>query len=490
VTPAAQVVLLQPALGDMDQVRSAPHAPLGLLSAAAGVAPEFATVLIDERVDPNWRQTLADALGAGTPLCVAVTSMSGAQIAGALRMTAAARQHTDAPIVWGGLHATLLPEQVLADPRADLVVRGEGEVTFAELLRALDSGHGPAGVDGVSHRDPQGAIRHNPDRALSRLASLPEPAWDLVDLERYRPAFLDRRSLNVELSRGCTRACAYCYNQAARHRRFRALPARQAADRLLRLHDERGIDAFYVIDDNQFLDRARALTVARHLVAAGRDLRWQSQGLDIRTALTLTDAELDLLVRSGLERVAVGADSGSARVLELLNKDYTVDDIRAANHRLARHPIVVYYSFLSGVPGESEADLAQSFDLMLELTAANPRARTSPVYNYFPLPGTALWERAVAAGYVPPRSLDAWADIDYATVNVSYLSPRHRDWLRRGYFPTLLLDRKFHEYRVPRLLRWAADLYRPVARFRVRHRLFRGQLAAAAGRWLGGRWAL
>ena len=483
----AELVLLQPAVGDMDAVRSAPHLPLGLLSAAARVARERDTVLIDQRLSEHWPAALAAAAGPDT-ICVAVTSMSGAQIASALRLTEEARRLTDAPILWGGIHATVMPDEVLADPRIDLVIRGEGELALAELVDALAAGRGPAGIAGVSYRDAGGRICHNPDRPPARLADLPEPAWALVDLEAYRPGFLQRRSLNVELSRGCTRRCAYCYNRAAGKSRFRALPARAAADRLLRLHEAHGIDAFYVVDDNQVLDRKRALSFAAHLVEAGRDIRWQSQGLDIRTALALTDDELDLLLRSGLNRVAVGADSGSPRVLEILRKDYTVDDVIAANRRLAQFPIVVYYSFLSGLPGEDEEDLAQSFDLMLQLTEENRMARTSPVYNYFPLPGTEIWAQLAAAGAAAPQSLAEWTEIDYARVNHEGLGPVHRQWLQRAYFPTLLLDRKFHEYRVPAPLRWAADLYRPVARWRVRHREFRWQLMAAASRWLGRRW--
>jgi len=483
----AEVVLLQPAVGDMDAVRSAPHLPLGLLSAAAVVARERKAVLIDQRLSDRWPGALAAALGPDT-LLVAVTSMSGAQIGSALRMTEEARRICNAPILWGGIHATVMPDQVLADPRIDMVIRGEGELALAELAAALASGKGPAGVPAVSFRDTAGRVRHNPDRAPARLAELPEPAWDLVDLEAYRPGFLARRSLNIELSRGCTRRCAYCYNRAAGKGRFRALPARQAAERLIRLHDEHGIDAFYVVDDNQFLDRKRALRFASLLVESGRDIRWQSQGLDIRTALAMSDEDLELLVRSGLDRVAIGADSGSERVLEILRKSYSVDDVLEANRRLARYPIVVYYSFLSGLPGEDVEDLALTFDLMLRLTEENRMARTSPVYNYFPLPGTEIWERLAESGAAAPAALADWAAIDYGCVNHHHLGPLHREWLERAYFPTLLLDPKFHEYQVPTVLRWAADLYRPIARWRVRRREFRWQLMAVASRWLGERW--
>ncbi|NOZ85805.1 MAG: B12-binding domain-containing radical SAM protein [Deltaproteobacteria bacterium] len=486
----AQVVLMQPSVGDMDELRDAPHLPLGLLATAGNAVERWETVLVDQRLDGNWKESLEKAIGTDT-LCTAITCMSGPQVRFALEMAKEVKQLTDAPVIWGGMHPSLMPGQVLASSLADIVVRGEGEITFYELLKVLEKKRSLEGILSVSFKDGGGAIRHNESRPLANdLAGLPEPAWNLVDLDLYRPGFLDRRSLNIELSRGCTRKCAYCYNHALSRSKLRTLLPEAAAKRLFDLHDQRGVDSFYVVDDNLFLNKGMALGFAQILKECKRDIRWQSQGMDIRTILSLKHTELELLVESGLNRISVGADSGSQRILKILRKAYTVEEVLEANRKLARFPIIVYYSFLSGIPGESEEDLERTLDLMLELTDQNSLARTSPVYNYFPLPGTELWQRLIAEyGFRPPATLDEWASVDYACTNVDYLSGPMKKKLGLGYFPTLFLDRKFDEYGAPSWIKLVADFYRPVARFRVKHKFFRFPVETVLGKILRTRWS-
>ena len=143
----------------------------------------------------------------------------------------------------------------------------------------------------------------------------------------------------------------------------------------------------------------------------------------------------------------------------------------------------------AGVPGEEEQDLDMTLELMLRLTDENRLARTSPLYNYIPLPGTELWDLLVRDhGFEPPSSLEEWARVDYANVNVGHLPASMADRLSRGYFPTLLLDRKFHEYGAPWWVRLLADAYRPVARARVRRRAFGFQPEMLVARLLRSRW--
>src|SRR5947199_6909394 len=137
--PRGKIVLLQPRVGYMDSMRSKPALPLSLLHAASLVVAKHDVVLIDQRTAADWRERLVRELQAG-PLLVGITCYTGPMILRALEMAAMVREHApDVPILWGGVHVGLLPEQSLRHPLVDLVARGEGEETLARLADGLAS---------------------------------------------------------------------------------------------------------------------------------------------------------------------------------------------------------------------------------------------------------------------------------------------------------------------------------------------------------------
>jgi radical SAM superfamily enzyme YgiQ (UPF0313 family) len=460
-----RVLLIQPRIGDMDYVRSAPHYPSGLVHAATLVSGRHDVVLLDERNDADFDERLASELGR----CglVGITSMSGSQIGHACRLAGAVRARSKSRIVWGGMHASLLPDQVLDSGLADYVIRGEGEEVFAALVAAVEKGGGFDGVPGLSFRE-GGAVVHNPRARPIRLDSLPEPPWDLADPRRYAPVFAGRPTLNVETSRGCPHNCSFCYNLVFNRRRWRGMPAPRVADTLGSLVARYGISSFYFTDDNFFADRRRAFAVVREILSRGLDIRFQIQGVEVKTINSFSDDELGLLVRAGCNRFSVGAESGSQKVINYLGKELTPGETIAANRRMRGWPIVVYFSFMSGFPGETLDDLNVTIDLALRLTAENEYARSSPIYGYFPLPGTPLFEKLVReSGYVPPARLADWAAVDYGAVNFGGADVALRRAIERVYLPSLFMDDKFGEYSGSAAFKAAARLYRPVARARL-----------------------
>lgn len=466
MTGKRAVVLVQPHIGEWDWVRSRPHFPLGILHAVSAVTRKYPVVLIDQRVEKNWKEKLESFIQ-DDPLCVALTSMSGSQIGHALSVSRFVKKRGRTPVVWGGLHASMLAEQTLAHPSIDIVVRGEGEQTFLELVQALDSGARLGKVRGISFLE-DGRPVHTPPRPLLDMEHLPEVPYHLVDVRDYMPSFRGVPSLNMETSRGCPNRCTYCYNFRYNRRRWRAQGPDRVIARLRHVAETYGVRGIYFTDDNFFADVRRGLEIARRIRNEGLELQWQLQGVEIRTILEMTEADLDLLEASGCVRFSFGADSGSDRVLRRLRKNHTVRDIIEVNRRLAGRNITIYYSFISGMPSETLDDLTRTKDLALRLTRENRNARVSPIYNYFPFPGAELYDELIQSfGYVPPQSLEEWSRIDYGSVNLPFLDPAIRKALERLYVPSLCIDRKFHEYNTAFLLRWALDLYRPLARLRL-----------------------
>src|SRR5450756_2703781 len=161
---------------------------------------------------------LADyhSLRIGDPLFVGITAMSGPQIRYGLefaRRVHAAKPHV--PIVWGGVHPTLLPEQTVASDFVDVVVRGEAEQVVGPLADALAAGAPLDAVNGLTYKA-DGAIRSTPDADLIDLDTIPvELPYDLLELDRYPT--LQAGRVHIQTSRGCPSRCGFCYNLSLIH---------------------------------------------------------------------------------------------------------------------------------------------------------------------------------------------------------------------------------------------------------------------------------
>ncbi len=465
------IVLVQPMTNVFDAGKSKPTPPLSLLAAARLAARRHTVKMIDLRFHTDWRWRLGQLLEK-SPALVGVTSVTGAQLASAVAVTRFVKARTPTtPVVWGGVHATLFPDQVLDEPSVDFVVRGEGEATLAELADALALGKQPVGIDGVSRRVVNDTV-HEPLRAFVDLAAMPDidlslpPGGDHFLVEG-RPATY------VETSRGCPMRCAYCYNAVFHQSKWRGEPSDSVLERWRRLRSERPhIKHLSIVDDNYFGKKTHALAIAEGLAKEGAPFTYQVQGAEVAVLAQLSDSELELLKASGCTRLDMGVESGSRRLLKEVNKRLDPDDVLKVNQRLAAAGITGWYNFLAGVPGETEADLNASLDLMLRLLRENRRALVSPFYLYAPYPGTDLFARAQKMGYEPPDNLEGWSGLHSGTAPVPWINDARRHRLSAMYFTSIFVDHKLEVYDTRFLYRLAAKLYRPIARWRLRHRNF------------------
>jgi len=203
--------------------------PEGLLAVATPLdVAGYKVRIIDQRLDAEWEQSLISELKTG-PVCVGVTAMTGPQIDGALKASKLVKRNSNVPVVWGGIHPTLLPRQTLENENIDIVVQEEGEETFLELVNALAAHRPLDGIKGIWWKN-GGNIIENPPRPYIDLASQPLPSFHLVDLKRYTAGL---NYLPLETSRGCVFNCAFCYNTRFHHRKWRYLTPEQALYRLM-----------------------------------------------------------------------------------------------------------------------------------------------------------------------------------------------------------------------------------------------------------------
>lgn len=340
-------------------------------------------------------------------------------------------------IAWGGMHPTLFPEQTLKDPNIDFVIAGEGELATACLLRFLQSKKGLKKTPGLLYKTKSRIVNGGISAPVEEI-HIAKPDYSLLDLEKYLVRTLydeqtkkERKAivLDVSSSRGCPYACSFCTNTMFAFKRWRPLSAEKVSAAINELVPRYRIDHIWFVDDFFFGNLQRVDAIIDNLKAKDFKLTWEA---DIRAdnlvrTNFLTDQHLKRYVESGLAALRVGIESGSDRVLKILNKGITVDMSVAAIHRCKKFQIMPICFFMIGIPGETEKDMVQTLQLMEKLASVYPESVLLGPGLFRPYPGTPLYQQCKKRGFHEPQSLAEWAknSLDSST----FLSEKNLPWL-------------------------------------------------------------
>ncbi len=403
---AYEVVLVYPDHESAEVNIQLPYALVYLATplAAAGVSVK----LIDERVNPDWRQELPGILGQSPDLrCIGISCFISRQIAHAVAMARFIRETAPKiPIVWGGYLPSTLPEVVLRSGLADYVVVGEGEGPFQQLVAALKRGGPVDGIPGLARLENNRFVFEE-NRAFITLDHLPDLALNLLDIRHYKH-FRKGIQWSLYTSRGCTHHCRFCSVSRMNHNRWRAMGPDRVVREMRRLVDMGARDIAFC-EDNFFLDSRRTAEMARQLARDPLPVTW-SASCRVDALLRMPDDLLSLYRSSGLRHLHIGAESGSERILKLINKRITPADILRVNRTLRAHRLVPEYIFMMGFPTETDAEKQMTLALIRQLKKDHPGAWFWRMNQYIPYPGTPLFDMAVQDGFTPPATLEQWAD--------------------------------------------------------------------------------
>jgi radical SAM superfamily enzyme YgiQ (UPF0313 family) len=269
---------------------------------------------------------------------------------------------------------------------ARYVITGEGEQTLQELL-ATGIPADPNGIRGLAFLRDGLLERTSPRDVLRELDRLPQPAWDLVDMQEYRKRWQragGRFSLNISTTRGCPFKCNWCAKPIYGNRYNVHSPERVVGD-LLYLAKHHRPDHLWITDDIFGLKPGWVPEFADRMESAGLRIPFKIQS---RVDLLLQEQSVSALARAGCEEVWVGAESGSQRILDAMDKGTTVEQIRAATELLKRHGIRPAFFLQFGYPGETLDDIRATLRMVDELHPFDIGISVS-----YPLPGTVFHER-------------------------------------------------------------------------------------------------
>jgi radical SAM superfamily enzyme YgiQ (UPF0313 family) len=269
---------------------------------------------------------------------------------------------------------------------ADYVVRGEGEETLKELLLTLEKGNDVQSVLGIAFLKNQKVIVNPPRQVMRDLDQLPMPAWDLIDVEPYRRIWKKHHgyfSLNMATTRGCPYKCNWCAKPIYGNR-YNSRSPEHVVREIQYLLDHYQPDHFWMCDDifglkpdwiNQFAELVRQ-----------RQLKFRYK-IQSRVDLLSNEQTVMALAASGAETVWVGAESGSQKILDAMDKGTTQGQIRTATSLLRKHKIKIAYFLQFGYTGETIDDVHATLNMVL-----NQMPDEIGISVSYPLPGTKFYE--------------------------------------------------------------------------------------------------
>jgi anaerobic magnesium-protoporphyrin IX monomethyl ester cyclase len=373
-----------------------PYAPLGTLYAASAVrARGYSVALFDamlaeslddwavalDRHRPRYAVIYEDNFNYLSKMCL--LRMRDAALAMIDRATA-----RGIPTIVAGADATDHAD-VYLDRGASVVIFGEGEMTLVDVLDALSGARagGLEGVDGIWLRNDRGRLVRTPARDIIRDPdTLPLPAWDLVDVGRYERIWRSRHgyfSMNVVTTRGCPYHCNWCakpiYGQ-----RYTARSPEHVVDEIAWLRRAYRPDHLWIADDIFGLKPGWIVRFAELVQARDAAVPFKC----LLRADQVTPAVAAALRAARCRTVWIGAESGSQRILDAMEKGTRVDQIAAATRLLRREGIEVGFFLQFGYPGETRGDIEQTLQMVRACRPDDIGVSVS-----YPLPGTPFYER-------------------------------------------------------------------------------------------------
>jgi radical SAM superfamily enzyme YgiQ (UPF0313 family) len=380
-----------------------PYLPMGLAYLAAVLEEKGNEVLVLDCIASGVNQEqLKQKLAAFNPDLVGISSMTPMVLSTMMAAKGAKEACPNATVVLGGPHATFMDKEILQnEPSVDVIVRGEGELTLAELAQRTVNDVGLNSADGITYRH-QGQIVQNPNRPfIQDLDDLPYPAYKHFPLEKYR--LFGKLFFPVITSRGCPFQCNFCTTSRILGKQYRVRSPKNIGHELEVLKREYGADSFTFYDDTLTLDKKRLYDICDEIKSRKINIPW-----DCQTRVDQISEEMFAKMKAtNCQQVFFGAESGCQTILNAVNKRTTVEQNEAAIKMAKKAGLFVAISIIIGYPGETAEMRKETFEFLR-------RAEPDDVYLCIatPYPGTELRKEVEGLGY---KMSGDWSRYDTTT---------------------------------------------------------------------------
>jgi len=405
-----RVALINPRFRLPIDTRTTPHLGLAYLAAVSERRGDE-VVIFDCDVE---ERSVAEFVQEFNPHIVGITANTP-QVKQAWRTARDIREVYDCPIVLGGPHVSVLPEESCEKPYIDIVVRGEGEDGWIEICERLEAflqensvysteafmhveNEVFADCQGVTYKTTDGQIHNNPDRTpIADLDSLPWPAYHLFAMKHYTnlqpatDAIDGARSFSIMTSRGCPYRCTFC-SQSIMPIKWRSRSPENVLAEWRHLVEDFGAQEIGILDDSANIRVKRLEELAQLLIENNLNkVQWIFVN-GIRANLASKEL-LALLKQAGLKRTAFGVETGDLEIMKSIDKKVDMETIRQAFQNAKEIDLETIGFFIIGLPGDTRETMQRTIDFAIEL---------DPVIANFsmmtPYPGTKVYEMVKRQG--------------------------------------------------------------------------------------------
>ena len=445
--------------------------PLALLQSSVYINEDYDVKVLDLRVKPNWEKTLLTELKKN-PKFVGVSTITGPNLRSALEISKVVKENSNALVVWGGIHSTLLPGETLRHPLVDLVVKGEGEETFKELADAITQNKPLKDIKGLWYKE-NGKVKANPDRPMVDLNKLPKIPFDIIDdIEKY--VYINtngERVMSYMSSRGCPQRCTFCYITGFYKSRWTWFNSERVLDDMEYMVNRFNLGHVYINDDNFLVSIKRSTDIAQGLMDRKIDISWDVLGAHSGTVIKLTQEDIKTLDKSRCQGFLIGAESGSPRIHKIIQKNITPQMIIDGNKKFIGTGIVPTYTFISGYPTETLEELKMTVNLLFKLWKDNKNIVPGTIKPFIPYPGTPMFDMAIEHGFKPPTTIEGWASTtwdNYLSLDIPWFTEKEKKIREDLYYSTVLMNPDYMFTR-NKLFKIATSVLSPIMKMRAKN---------------------
>lgn len=299
-------------------------------------------------------------------------------------------------IVVGGPHPTVLPSEVLREKNIDFAVIGEGEITFLELVDAIEKNKNNFHlIRGLAFKNNAIIVINQPRELIENIDILPFPAKDILPLDAYylppTKRITSGASTNIITSRGCPFRCTFCMAKTIWKRTTRLRSVKNVVDEIEECVIKYNHRDFTFHDEFFTANRDRVIEFCQELKRRKLDIKWFCQA----RCGTVDEEMLKIMKNAGCEKIGFGFESGDEQILKLMQKDNNLANARESAMLCKKAGIEVVGAFILGYPGETKETIKKTIEFAKEIDPA-----TAAFFIAIPYPGTKLFDIAIENGYL------------------------------------------------------------------------------------------
>lgn len=421
-----KILLCQPPITEKN-ITSFMYPPLGLIALAAYLQQRnHHLLLFDANVEDKPIRGILNLVKTECPQVVGLGVMS-VNIDKALLLARMIKSYNqNIIVVFGGVHPTVEPYQTLKNPYVDFIVRGEGELTLAELLDALEKNKkNYEEILGLGFKKKNRIIINSSRELIKNLDYLPIPAYHLLKIQKYRAPYTSRTPFTIMTrSRGCPFLCTFCGVTKMFGRQYRVQSPKRSIKEIEYLINQFGIKEIGFKDSEFTLNQKNVEDFCDLLIEKKYNLEWGCNG----RVNHMNYALLNKMKKAGCTAITYGIESGDQKILDIMKKQIIIQQVTNAVRMTKKVGIKTIGNFMIGNPGDTKESIIKTIEFAKELKLD---------YAYFgfttPFPGTELREQALIGDWILDKRMKAIKYED-CIMNATFLKTQElKTYLNKAY---------------------------------------------------------